>query len=182
MLCTSSGWAAQRLPQLNDLMQIKTVSEPDLSANGKWIVYTVEESFHHIDPVRNIWQISYDGTGLKQLTHDKENSSYMPKWSPDGQWIAFLSERKHPEVTSLNLLPRTGKKPEQLTHFPAADLDPDWDSAPSWNPDGTQIAYLRSSSPKLIYFDYAPTLLTIIGLYNRQEHVTTVIFPQHTIK
>jgi Tol biopolymer transport system component len=40
-----------------------------------------------------IYTIKPDGTGLKQLTHDRGNDAHMA-WSPDGEYIVFASSRK----------------------------------------------------------------------------------------
>ena len=43
----------------------------------------------------NIYVVNSDGTGLKQLTDDPAEDG-LPTWSPDGQVIAFVSNRGGP--------------------------------------------------------------------------------------
>lgn len=282
------GWSNQRLPLLSDFMRIKTVGEPDLSQDGKWIVYTVEENVSKIDAVRNIWIVSYDGKISKQLTNNKKNSNYLPKWSPNGQWIAFIFESD--DSQSLRLLNRqsgqiirltndqydvsefawspdsqniafiaseakekesknkpivitrylfkkdtegylgekrthlyriaiqskqielltpgpydewapawspngdyiafiskrgdepdrnynsdvyvinkkAGSKAIQLTRFPGAGMDPEWESSPAWSPDSSQIVYLSFNNKSPIY---APTQLAVVGLSSQREQI-----------
>ncbi|KTD73714.1 S9 family peptidase [Legionella tucsonensis] len=119
-------------------MQIKTVSEPDISRDGKWVVYTVEENVSKIDAVSNIWVVSYDGKISKQLTTDKKYSSSLPKWSPNGQWIAFLFEDD--EATILQLLNRQSGQIIKLTNslYDVSDF--------SWSPDSQNIAFIASKS------------------------------------
>lgn len=134
-----NGWSSsQRLPLLSDFMRIKTVSEPDMSRDGKWVVYTVEENVSKIDAVSNIWVVSYDGKISKQLTNDKKNSSSLPKWSPDGQWIAFLLEND--EASSLQLFNRQSGQIIQLTNrlYDVSDF--------AWSPDSQSIAFIASES------------------------------------
>ncbi|HHF7365217.1 TPA: prolyl oligopeptidase family serine peptidase [Legionella bozemanae] len=119
-------------------MRIKTVSEPDISRDGKWIVYTVEENISKIDAVSNIWVVSYDGKISKQLTNDKKNSSFLPKWSPNGQWIAFLFEND--EAKSLQLLNRQSGQIIRLTNslHDVSDF--------AWSPDSQNIAFIASEA------------------------------------
>jgi Tol biopolymer transport system component len=51
-----------------------------------------------------IWLVHPDGSGLRRLTHSQEHSP-IPSWSPDGQWIAVLSE------SGLSVVDVSGKQP-----------------------------------------------------------------------
>ncbi|HHF7375423.1 S9 family peptidase [Legionella bozemanae] len=119
-------------------MRIKTVSEPDISRDGKWVVYTVEENISKIDAVSNIWVVSYDGKISKQLTNNKKNSSFLPKWSPNGQWIAFLFENN--EAKGLQLLNRQSGQIIRLTNslYDVSDF--------AWSPDSQNIAFIASEA------------------------------------
>jgi TolB protein len=37
--------------------------------------------------------VNVDGSGLEQLTDSGDDNSGLPTWSPDGRYIAFVSER-----------------------------------------------------------------------------------------
>lgn len=128
------GWTTQRAPLLSDFMRIKTVNEPDLSQDGKWVVYTVEENVSKKESIRNIWLVSYDGNVSKQLTNSKKESNYLPKWSPNGQWIAFVSEQG--DTKSLKLFNRKSGQIIQLTNnqYEVSDF--------TWAPDSQNIAFI----------------------------------------
>src|ERR1051325_945994 len=77
-------------------LKIKAVGTPRVSPDGKRMVYTVNEAVMTPDKsefVTQIWMANLDTKRNMQLTF-REKSSSNPKWSPDGNWIAFLSNRK----------------------------------------------------------------------------------------
>ena len=82
---------------------------------------------------------------------------YMPVFSPDGQTIAFISKRQADPDRSYNFnlyvtQAHPGSTPRQLSTWPGANNDPDWDSPPSFSPDGKKIAYLQGGPPQLMAY------------------------------
>ena len=75
-----------------------------------------------------------EGGNLKQLTDD-QNSSLAPAWSPDSQWIVFISNRR--AYMDLYIIPANGGGARALLvrDVPAEELDP------AWSPDGEWIAF-----------------------------------------
>jgi dipeptidyl aminopeptidase/acylaminoacyl peptidase len=119
-------------------VQVKTraVGSPRVSPDGKRVVYTVNEAVMTADKsefVTQIWLASVDGTNNYQLTFN-EKSSTNPKWSPDGNWLAFTSNRKD-NRNNLYILRVSGGEAEQITDLKSSVSDFDW------SPDGNWIAY-----------------------------------------
>src|SRR5438477_10059037 len=85
--------AQRRVPTIDDLLTIKSVGGTQISPDGKWVAYTVGYGDFKQDAF--ITQIrlanSENGKGFQLTRGDK--SSTNPRWSPDGQWLAFLSNR-----------------------------------------------------------------------------------------
>ncbi|MEP7147519.1 MAG: S9 family peptidase [Acidobacteriota bacterium] len=122
-------------------VQVKTraLGTPRISPDGRRVVYTINDAVMTADKsefVTQIWMASSDGKESYQLTFN-DKSSTNPKWSPDGNWIAFTSNRKD-NKNNLYVLRVTGGEADQITDLKSSIADFDW------SPDGRMIAY---SSP-----------------------------------
>jgi dipeptidyl aminopeptidase/acylaminoacyl peptidase len=81
----------------------------------------------------DLYLMNTSGGNLEQLTNDP-CSSYEPTWSPDGQRIAYTTDRGFDEdIWVMDAQP--GAQQQQLTDTVGND------SSPSWSPDGTMIAF-----------------------------------------
>jgi pimeloyl-ACP methyl ester carboxylesterase len=87
-----------------------------------------------------IFSISPDGTGLKQLTHAKGQGAENPTWSPDGSAIAYdVGADTHADVFTARA-DGTGavRLPLGASRF---------HGDPAYSPDGSQISYDEDSGP-----------------------------------
>ncbi len=80
----------------------------------------------------DIWTANENGADVERLT-DNAARDQFPRFSPDGQWIAFSSNRD--ENYDVYVIAVSGGKPRQLT-FHTAD-----DSVVGWTPDGKKIVF-----------------------------------------
>ncbi|MGQ0542265.1 MAG: S9 family peptidase [Blastocatellia bacterium] len=125
-------------------MQVKTraIGSPRISPDLKRVVYTVNEAVMTADKsefVTQIWMATTDGQENYQVTFG-DKSSTNPKWSPDGNSIAFTSNRKD-NRNNLYVLRLMGGEAEPITDVKSSVGDFDW------SPDGKWITY-SSSDPK----------------------------------
>ena len=81
----------------------------------------------------DVYVANIDGSGLKQLTHSKEDES-SPCWSPDGQWICFAS--KQGGARGLFKVSAAGGSTQRIRV--AGVSNP---SEPDWSPDGKWIVF-----------------------------------------
>jgi Tol biopolymer transport system component len=85
------------------------------------------------EPNFEIYVMDADGSNPVRLTN-APGRDISPAWSPDGQRIAFSSERDG-GICDIYVMDADGSNPVNLTHYPSCDL------APSWSPDGQRIAF-----------------------------------------
>lgn len=80
----------------------------------------------------DIWSVREDGGGLARLTAHPARD-IAPKFSPDGKWIAFSSNRYG--NNDVFVMPATGGEPRQLTWHSGAD------TVVGWSPDGKRVLF-----------------------------------------
>jgi dipeptidyl aminopeptidase/acylaminoacyl peptidase len=134
--------AAPRAITVDDVFEIRDVRDPQITADGKWVAYTVSTMSLKEDKTETrIWMAPAAGGDATVMTAPKESSSH-PRWSADGKYLAFLSKRGEGK-TQVWLLNRMGGEAEQLTEA-IQDVD---DFA--WSPDNKRIVVvLQDPSPE----------------------------------
>jgi len=97
-------------------LKVKSVSNVDVSSNGKEVIYTVTEARVEgelNEYITQIWKGKVDDLNTHtQFTTGKQSSTF-PRWSPNGRWIAFLSKRSG--VNNLYLISPDGGEAVQIT-------------------------------------------------------------------
>src|SRR3954454_17174910 len=79
-----------------DVQNMRQTATPDLSADGKSMLYTLSiPDWNQARRQSDIYLVSMDRgvAGARQLTFTKDKNETSPKWSRDGSFIAFLSDR-----------------------------------------------------------------------------------------
>jgi dipeptidyl aminopeptidase/acylaminoacyl peptidase len=140
MVASVAAPQAKRPMTLVDLIAVPRVGDPQVSADGHQILFTIDRPDWRANRrVGHIWRVNEDGTGLVQMTFG-ELGETSPRWSPDGATIAFLARRGDSENNQLFLLSNDGGEARSLSKHATAV------SSPSWAPDGTAIYFLASDA------------------------------------
>ncbi len=109
--------AAPRGLNAADLVTLARISEPQLSPDGRRIVYSLRETDLAADRGRSdLWLLDVDGQSApRRLTGSEENDT-AADWAPDGSGVYFLSSRTG--VAQVWYLPVTGGEAAQVTRLP----------------------------------------------------------------
>jgi Tol biopolymer transport system component len=103
-------------------------ANPDPTPDGEWVVF-----YSRDQPEGDLYVCRPDGTGLRQLTSDAAGDR-VPRWSPDGTWVAFFSERGG-QLYIWKIRGADGSNLQQVT-------DPG--TVPVWSPDSKRLATART--------------------------------------
>src|ERR1700747_3161737 len=126
--------------RVDDLFQIREVTDPQLGPDSQAVAYTVKTlSLKDDKSEERIWAVPTSGGDGIPMTAESVSSSH-PRWSPDGKYLAFLSARNEGK-TQIWLLNRSGGEAQRLTDTPQDVRDF------AWSPDSTRlVVILRDAS------------------------------------
>jgi dipeptidyl aminopeptidase/acylaminoacyl peptidase len=148
-------------------------SDPQWSPDGRKIAFVSDRTGKAFDESRNtdVWVVDATGGALKKIS-DHETGDNSPRWSPDGQTIAFLSavpEKAHPKIW---LAPSTGGAPSKLA-ADGIDLIP---SGLRWAADGRALYFETGvkGTSQLYRVDLAARRATAITSGDRTVHAVDV--------
>lgn len=119
-LCLSALLAAAQ-PKQTRVPDALMLRFPDVSADMIVFVYAGD-----------LWIVPKEG-GLARQLSSPQGEEIFPKFSPDGQWIAFSGN--YDGNTDVYLMLAVGGSPKRLTHHPGPDL------VVEWYPDGKNVLY-----------------------------------------
>jgi len=80
-----SAQESQRPTTIDDYFKLRTVRDPQISPDGKWVAYDKGET--------SIWMISSSGGESIPMTA-KGYSASNPSWSPDGKYLSFMAPKE----------------------------------------------------------------------------------------
>ncbi|HZI48590.1 MAG TPA: hypothetical protein VFD75_12395, partial [Pyrinomonadaceae bacterium] len=133
--------AQERRFTVNDLLKVRRVSDPQVSPKGDLVAFTITD----MDPLANkgttqIYLVPLGGGEMRQLTND-EHSSASPRWSPDGEKLAFISARDgEDQIWTIDISSGALTKITHLSTGAGGD--------PVWSPDGNWIAFASDVYPE----------------------------------
>ncbi|MEO8597927.1 MAG: S9 family peptidase [Candidatus Solibacter sp.] len=131
---------AQKTPfDINALLELKRIGDPQLSPDGKFVAFSVQtvDIAANKKPVQ-VWIVPLEGGTPKQITHDGEANS-RPRWSPDSKHIAYISDRGG--SSQIWMMDPEGGDAKQVTNL-ATEAD-----GHIFSPDGKNLVFTSSVYP-----------------------------------
>ncbi|MGD8855475.1 MAG: prolyl oligopeptidase family serine peptidase, partial [Chloroflexota bacterium] len=122
-----------RSVEAEDLYRLLVLSDSQISPDGRQVVFCVDRADRESEKkYTNLWIVQTDDGQARQLTQGDQNDRH-PRWSPDGQTIAFLSNRADEKQSQIYLLPMTGGDARPLTALQGEF------ATFLWSPDGSEL-------------------------------------------
>jgi dipeptidyl aminopeptidase/acylaminoacyl peptidase len=122
----------KRSVRAEDLALLQLASDAQIAPDASAVAYVVTTMDREADRYRSaIWLARTDGSPPRRFTSGTHRDT-MPRWSPSGEELAFLSDRTGSD--QLWVIPRNGGEARQVTNF----VEPVTGFA--WSPDGQRIA------------------------------------------
>jgi dipeptidyl aminopeptidase/acylaminoacyl peptidase len=140
---------------IEDLYSFQFLTRPRISPDGQRVAFVATTIDKRSYAYRSsIWMIPMAGGDATRFTGGEANAT-SPVWSPDGRWLAFVSDREgeaqgdnHEEQrqrgkgkSQIWLIPTNGGEARQLTFMPHGA------SQPVWSPDGKRLVFNAAVGP-----------------------------------
>src|SRR5258708_7857350 len=118
-----------------DVYELTGVADPRISPDGAHVAYHVWSIDKDTNQYRGaIWVAPLDGSEEPRQFTSGEKRDGSPRWSPDGRWLAFTSNRGDDKApANLYVIPAEGGEARKLT-----DLKESVESA-EWSPESTRL-------------------------------------------
>src|SRR6266481_1675404 len=114
-------------------LNLRNISDLQFSADGSRLAFVVTEPARGEGRARHIWIYEKQSGTIRQFTYSAK-SDFLPRWSPDGKQLAFLSDRD--EQQQVYTMHAEGGEASAVTKGKRGVRNF------AWSPDGKQIAFL----------------------------------------
>ena len=198
MTWAGEGQISAKAPTIDQSLEMYSVGSPKISPDGKHVVYEQTRTNWDANAFETDLWIADVATGERHQLTTTGHSCNPAEWSPDGKWIAFVSDRpgalpKSPDgKRQLWTLPADGGEAQQLTKMEKGV------GGFEWSPDSKRIAFsAEAPEPKamkdrkesfgdyhVIHADYEMEHLWLVDLPKTDDagRVTAVGEPKELTK
>ena len=145
LLSALSALAQTKHPfTFEDMMKLKRVEEPQISPDGKWVLFAaVDVDLAANTKTPHVWIVPTAGGQEKEIIGGQDAD--RPRWAPDGKRFAFISTKEGGSqvwIADFDSALGTVTDVHQLTHI-ATEA-----SGELWSPDGKNILFTSDVYPE----------------------------------
>lgn len=127
--------AQNHVPTFEEVISLRSVGNVQISGDGKDIAFTVSTTDWTDNRYDSEIWLSHSGNKPFRLTNTTKNSSSYPRFSPDGKWISFMSDRGN--KNQIYVIRSDGGEAMMVTN------EEDGILSYEWHPDGKRLIFLK---------------------------------------
>ncbi len=145
-LCFALPLAAQaRHPfTFEDMMKLKRVGEPEVSPDGKWVIFSVVDvNLAANTKTPHIWIVPVAGGEEREIIADQDAD--RPRWAPDGKRFAFLSTKEGGSQVWIAYFDDNQGKVTSVNKWTSIATEA---SGEIWSPDGKNVLFTSDVYPE----------------------------------
>ena len=128
------GWSS------SDHLKMKSIGDVQISADGKRIAYTLQSNERSGRATSQLWVWDVAAGKSGRVGGDKDTGTH-PRWSPDGQWLAYLGRAD--DEAGLGMIKMDGSPAVFLARVVSTNHPlPSTGDVFAWSPGSSRIAYV----------------------------------------
>jgi len=143
--CALPAFAQAKHPfTFEDMMKLKRVGEPEVSPDGKWVIFSVVDvSLEANTKTPHVWIVPLAGGQEREIIADQDAD--RPRWAPDGKHFAFLSTKEGGSQVWIADFDGTAGNVTAVNRLTEIATQA---SGELWSPDGKSILFTSDVYPE----------------------------------